>query len=390
MRCTKSLSAGRSARLSSAVASLAGLALFATPAAAKGKKNDPSAPRQSDGPAIPAPTATGLIQPWFTLFDQDVDPITDPAGYGDPEDDFGFKIRRARIGLVAKEDRVKYDVTMGFSSGFDAIDPLGGESLQLITAEGSYKAVKGLWLTGGVQKVPNGRDFLMSASQLVTGDRAVGSVMMVPGRDVGISADYNTGDGDGDGFKARIRAGMFNGNGSLMGDDNPGKLYSTRVDLVFGPGNVYRTWGRVKGATFGLAGDFWTNSDLGTSETGYGADAIFRIQGLSVMGEFHMATITPQDADIIMPSLLEETPRMGMNYQVGYSVWMVEPYVRYTTFDDNRNFDDNGDVAELQGGVTWHGGDDMVRAGLAYLHRMEPSGAETDNSTARMWLQLAF
>jgi hypothetical protein len=319
-----------------------------------------------------------------------VNPITDPAGYGDPEDDFGFKIRRARIGLVAKEDRVKYDVTMGFSSGFDAVDPPGSESIQLITAEGSYRAAKGLWVTGGVQKVPTGRDFLMSASQLATGDRAVGSVRMVPGRDVGISADYNTGDSDGDGFKVRVRAGLFNGNGDLMGDDNDGKLVAGRVDLVFGPGNVYRTWGRVKGATFGLAGDYWMNNDLGTEETGYGADAIFRIEGLALMAEWHMATLSPQNADIVMPSLMAEAPRMGAVYQAGYSVWMVEPHIRYTTFDDNRNFDDNGDVAEVQGGITWHGGDDMVRAGLAYVHRTEPAGVATDNDTARMWLQLAF
>ena len=374
---------------SALVFALAGVALMASPALAKGKK-DRSAPRQSDGVSIPAPKATGLIQPWFTLWDQDVDPITDPAGYGDPEDDFGFKIRRARIGLVAKEDRVKYDVTMGFSSGFDAVDPPGSESIQLITAEGSYRAAKGLWVTGGVQKVPAGRDFLMSASQLVTGDRAVGSVRMVPGRDVGISADYNTGDSDGDGFKVRVRAGLFNGNGDLMGDDNDGKLVAGRVDLVFGPGNVYRTWGRVKGATFGLAGDYWMNNDLGTEETGYGADAIFRIEGLAVMAEWHMATLSPQNADIVMPSLMAEAPRMGAVYQVGYSVWMVEPHIRYSTFDDNRNFDDNGDVAEVQGGITWHGGDDMVRAGLAYVHRTEPGGVATDNDTARMWLQLAF
>jgi hypothetical protein len=381
----------RSIRCAVFVSVVAGLALLSAPAQAKGKKKKGAAsPRKSDGSALPAPTPTGMIQSFFTLWDQDVDPITDPAGYGDPEDDFGFKLRRARIGLVAKDDQVKYDITMGFTSGFDAVDPPASGSIQIITAEGSYKPAKGFWLTGGVQKVPVSRDFLMSASQLASGDRAVGSVRMVPGRDLGITADYGTGDPDGDGFKARIRAGMYNGNGDLFGDDNPGKLVATRVDLVFGPGNVYRTWGRVKGATIGLAGDYWSNNDLGAQETGFGADAIFRIEGLALLSELTMATIEPQNADIVMPSLLEDTRRMGMSHQLGYSVWMVEPYVRYTTFDDNRNFDDNGDVAELQGGVTWHGGDDAVRAGLAFLHRMEPSGVETDNDTARLWMQLAF
>ena len=51
------------------------------------------------GPAIPAPVVTGFVQMWVTALDQDVDPLTDPASYGDPEDDPGFKIRRARLGL---------------------------------------------------------------------------------------------------------------------------------------------------------------------------------------------------------------------------------------------------------------------------------------------------
>ena len=42
-----------------------------------------------------APTPVGLLQVWGTVWDQDVEPSTDPASYGDPEDDIGFKVRRA-------------------------------------------------------------------------------------------------------------------------------------------------------------------------------------------------------------------------------------------------------------------------------------------------------
>ncbi len=365
------------------------LAMTGGEADARGKK-DPTAPRQSDGTAIPAPTPTGLIQTWFTLWDQDEDPITDPAGYGDPEDDFGFKIRRARVGLVAKEDKVRYDVTFGYSSGYDAVTPPASNSIQLITAEGGYRAAKGLWIVGGVQKVPVSRDFLFSASQMAAGDRAVGSVLMVPGRDAGLSVDWTSRDEDEDGFKVRVRTGMFNGNGSISGDDNPGKLYAGRLDLVYGPGNVYRTWGRVKGFTIGAAGDFWTNADLGTETTGAGGDIIIRVEGLAVLGEYHASTTKPTDADIVMPDVLSETPKAGVVAQVGYSVWMVEPYVRYSSYDDNKNFEDNGDVADITGGVTWHGGNDMVRAGAAFVHRIENGGNEAANDTARLWMQLAF
>jgi hypothetical protein len=115
-----------------------------------------------------------------------------------------------------------------------------------------------------------------------------------------------------------------------------------------------------------------------------------RVEGLAVLGEIQMATLEPDDVDIVMPGVLDDTPRRGLVGQVGYSVWMLEPYVRYSSFDDHREIEDNGDVAELQGGVTWHGGDDMLRAGLAYLHRMENGGTEAPNDTARLWMQLSF
>ena len=38
-----------------------------------------------------APTPVGLLQVWGTVWDQDEEPATDPASYGDPEDDIGFK-----------------------------------------------------------------------------------------------------------------------------------------------------------------------------------------------------------------------------------------------------------------------------------------------------------
>ena len=307
----------RSVFSAAVVAGLGMLLVAPQHASAKGKK-DPTSPRQADGDPLPTPEPSLLIQPWFTLWDQDVDPITDPAGYGDPEDDFGFKIRRARIGLGAKGDNVRYDVTFGFSSGFDAVNPPGSESIQIISAEGAYRPVKGVWLSGGIQKVPVSRDFLMSASQLVAGDRAVGSAWMIPQREVGAVVDLSSGDSDGDGFKARLRSGVFNGNGSLTGDDNPGKLVSVRAEGVYGPGNVYRTWGRVKGFTIGFAGNYWQNADLGAKTVAYGGDVILRVEGLALLGEFHQATIEPTDADIVMPGVLAETPRRGMVGQLGY------------------------------------------------------------------------
>src|SRR5437868_4685634 len=65
----------------------------------------------------------------------------------------------------------------------------------------------------GLEKVPVGRDELISARELVLSERAVLSNWLVPGHDVGLSGDWAKGLG-------RVRVGVFNGNGSILGDDN--------------------------------------------------------------------------------------------------------------------------------------------------------------------------
>ena len=65
---------------------------------------------------LPAPQPVGLLQVWATAWDQDGDPATDPAGYGDPEDDLGFKIRRARVGLEGTADDFRYSPLLGMAA----------------------------------------------------------------------------------------------------------------------------------------------------------------------------------------------------------------------------------------------------------------------------------
>jgi 1-acyl-sn-glycerol-3-phosphate acyltransferase len=60
---------------------------------------------------------------------------------------------------------------------------------------------------------------LISARELVLSERAVLSEWLVPGHDVGLSGDWAKG-------LVRVRAGVFNGNGSILGDDNLGMLFA--------------------------------------------------------------------------------------------------------------------------------------------------------------------
>jgi len=103
-----------------------------------------------------------------------------------------------------------------------------------------------------------------------------------------------------------------------------------------------------------------------------------------------MATIEPVDSPVELPGTLASTPRVGLVAQAGYTVGPWEPAVRLSTFDDNTNTDDNGDVADLHAGITWHGAKDAVRAGAGYVMRLEMGGTATSNDSARAWFQLAF
>ena len=65
---------------------------------------------------------TAQLQVWTTVWDQDQDPTADPAGYGDPENDPGFSIRRGRIGIEANAN-IEGLFQMGIGAPYDALTP---------------------------------------------------------------------------------------------------------------------------------------------------------------------------------------------------------------------------------------------------------------------------
>ena len=50
-----------------------------------------------------------------------------------------------------------------------------------------------------------------------------------------------------------------------------------------GPGDTYKTFGKVDGFTFGMAGDFFYNDDLAINTLGLGGDLMLRVAGLALM-----------------------------------------------------------------------------------------------------------
>lgn len=341
-----------------------------------------TAQAEDNASGMPTPDPYVLVHTWATVWDTDEDPTADPAGYGDPEDDIGFKVRRARVGLTGKNDQWQYAVIVGTSAPYDALRPSNEGDIDIVDANLGYQLADGLWVTGGVQKAPISREQIMSSHRLALGERAAASEWNVPGRDAGILLDYRTGS---DSMEVRLSAGAYNGNGSLETDDNAGKLFAGRAEVIFGEANPYRTFGAIDGTTFAFALDGWRNDDAATDTTGFGADLMLRTNGLSFMAEGRMSMLAPDNTDIELPGVLTETSRLGGLAQVSYTVKRFEPALRVSMYDDDMDAEDNGDVADAMAGVTWNSKGANMRVGGGYVYRMELGGASVSNDTLRLW-----
>jgi len=323
---------------------------------------------------------TLLTQIWVTAFDQDVSEQADPAGYGDPEDDQGFKLRRARAGFTGSDGNFFYGLVFGMSSGADGLANSEG-TVGIVDAYGGWNVHRHFALTAGVQKVPFGREQLLSSGELVFQERAITSNHIAPGRELGILASSGA-------YGADIRLGLFNGNGSILGDDNDGLMYAARAGYTLGNGSSDTTFGVVDSLVLGVGTNLFYDQGTATDTFAYGADLLLRWKGLALLTEVHMASISPTDSDIDVPAALAETQRMGAVVQGGWTLGIFEPAVRAEIYDDDSSAEDNGDILKVLAGVTAHFSEDRVRAGMAYVHRTELGGQSLPNDTARLFFQM--
>jgi hypothetical protein len=332
---------------------------------------------EAQGPSV-QPVA--LVQLWATAWDQDQDAQADPAAYGDPEDDPGFKIRRARIGAQGDLGAgFTYEVVLNAGSPYDVWKE-ADTMVHLHDANIGWSR-GGLELGLGQQKVPYSREALISSSQIVFTERAVATEHMVPDRETGLTAAYRW-NGLG------VDAGIFNGSGSFLGDDNIGFLTAGRLSYTNADnGQDYLTWGEIDGLVFGAGANGFYNDDLSTSTLGAGGDIIVRVAGLSALLEGHWSKLQPTATDLAPADVLDGTPRLGLTGQLGYSLGDFENALRFSMYDDDMDTEDNGDVWEIYGGTTVHLAEDHARVGIGYVHRHEMAGQTMANDTIRLWVQ---
>jgi len=332
---------------------------------ASAPQSDPSRDAHLANPSL-------LIQSWFTAWDQDQKGQTDPSGYGDPEDDAGFKVRRARAGFEGTDGELYYGVVFGMGAPADGI--LGGDdTLEVVDAYGGWNIHRHLGVTVGVQKVPFGREALIAASELTFQERSVASNHLTPGRELGAVAEVRP-------EHLGLSLGAFNGNGSILGDDNTGFLLAARAeyDRALGDGML----------SVGANGLY--DAGLATEELGLGVDLEVALGSIAFLMEGIAVRLEPTNTDISSPAVLGTTQRIGGHVQVGVNVAQWQPALRVEYFDDDRDADDNGDILHGIVGITGRFAEDRVRAGAGFVHRHELEGQSLSNDTARIWLQLVY
>lgn len=350
-------------------------ALLSSPAHAEDPPADgkPAAgfPFGGDGAAV-RPVA--LLQVWLTAYDMDADAQADSTGYGDPEDDPGLKVKRARFGFAGDIKKWKYRLTVGTSAPYDGLDE-PAEPIEVVDAWVGVQPAKGLDLRVGRTKVPFSRDQMIGAGELTFTERGIASEHLVPDRALGLTGAFGRGGG-------KVTLGVFNSAGDLFGDDTLGKMFVGRLEWDVGKADTYQTWGDRKEFGLGIGANAYYELGEATDAWAVGGDAMLRVQGFSLLVDGAFSHLTPTATTVDSPEVWAETDRWGVTAQASYQAGPVEPSVRFSMVDDSTL----GQYSQLLVGGAWHTAEDHVRLGAGYELRLEGDDP-VDNDTARLWAQ---
>jgi hypothetical protein len=367
-------------------------ALLSAPAiAADGDRQAPDAAdakgAPSDARPVPWLVPNLQIQSWLTVWDQDESAQADAGGYGDPELDTGFSLRRARLGFSGGFKQVDFSLRFGSSFPYDALTakPAPVDVIDA-WARGSFKSAAGVTrISVGQQRVPFSREQQISSNDLTFQDVAVSTHWLTPNRSLGAMVTHD--------FKAlSVAAGVYNGDGTLAGNADNGVMAVGHVDVHMG-GDTYRT--NATDSAFGIGGSYAYNHQVSTETHMVEADLIGRYKGLSLIGEFDLNLVRPNFEDAVLPpDVPVQTQRMGAYGQLSYyrdvGLGAIEPAVRFSWLDDATHLKDNGDVAILDAGFDWREPIPFLDLGAGYIHRMELQGTDTRNDSVRVWVGVKY
>ncbi len=317
-----------------------------------------------------------LLQLWGTAYDMDENVQADSTGYGDPEDDPGVKVKRARLGLRAQSGAFTARLAGGAGASYDAWDEDHAD-FALYEASIQWER-KWFSVEAGLQRTPFSRDNLMPSGELTFEERGIAAEHVSEDRGMGIVARAR-----GAGVTGQL--GVFNSGYTPFGDDNAGKALVARAEYQLGDRDTYALWGGKEGFGLGVGASGMYEMDVATNTVAAELDAVVRAGPLSVLAEGSYATVTPTATDVAAAGVWDPTTRLGVTGEVNVGVGRFQPAARVSWFSDSAL----GSWTQLLGGVVAHvgpaGNNDLVRVGAGYVLRLESD--PVPNDTVRLWGQ---
>lgn len=327
----------------------------------------------------------GLVQLWGTAWDWDADPQADSTGYGDPEDDPGVKVKRARLGVHAQWGGIDLGLVGGAGAGYDGFSDDEAD-FSLYQASLGYGKTAGrcaLRVDAGVMSLPFQADAMIGAGELTFEERGMAAEHIGDDRGTGITGEAGS---KGGGIKGTL--GIFNSGFDPFGDDNLGKSFVFRVDGKVGQRDTKVLWdpaGKRDGVGLGLGAAGLYTLDVATTTMGASASAVLRAGVFTAFGEGTFAQITPTATDVAAPGVTDPTTRMGVTGEANVSIGRWQPAARVSTYSDSAL----GSWTQVLAGLVVHAGmkgdPDLVRVGVGYVLRLESDPVQND--TIRLWAQ---
>lgn len=317
-----------------------------------------------------------LLQLWGTAYDMDENVQADSTGYGDPEDDPGLKVKRARLGLRAHAGEFTARLMGGASASYDAWDEDHGD-FALYEASVQWER-KWFEVEAGLQGMPFSRDNLMPAGELTFEERGIAAEHVSEDRGMGLVARAH-----GAGVTGQI--GVFNSGYTPFGDDNVGKALVARAEYQLGDRDTYALWGGKEGFGLGVGASGMYEMDVSTNTVAAELDAVVRAGPVSALAEGSYASVSPTATDVSAPGVWDPTTRLGVTAEVNVGIGRFQPAARVSWFSDSAL----GSWTQVLGGVVAHvgpkGNQDLVRVGAGYVLRLESD--PVPNDTVRLWGQ---
>jgi phosphate-selective porin OprO/OprP len=305
----------------------------------------------------------------------------------DQGDDVGsFRIRRAKTkfeGWVYTKD-LTYELQLNWP---DTANPLEDAVINYDFTKGK----KSFMLKAGQFKVPFGRQELTSSGSQQFVDRALASNRFARGRDIGVQLW-----GTPLASKIDWRVGLFNGNGRTT-SRNDNDEYQMNARLTFQPfGDVKYSEGDFESTDrplFAIAGNYETNERptaaagttpaFSTEKEIVGADAVFKLKGFSLYGEWF-------DAANDRNAGLSDFDDSGFIAQAGYFVvpQKAELALRWAQIDPNNDRDD--DEQEERGVAFGYFFNKHAHKLQADYRQVENVATDVTNDEFRLQYQIIF